>query len=93
MGSGLHTTDNAMMRENQESDLAKRHERNAVGLMRGPTIDEIPQSASQSRTPRLVQPGTDTPARGLGNVINGHNMPGENAPQSALSGGTPRSPR
>ena len=93
MGSGLHTTDNGMMREHQERDLAKRHERNAVGLMRGPTIDEIPASASAGREPRLVQPGTATPARGLGNVINGHNMPGENAPQSALAEGKPQQPR
>ena len=92
MGSGLHTTDNAMMRENQARDLPERHARNAVGLRRGPTIDEIPESAA-ARAARLVQPGTDTPATGLANVVNGHNMPGENAPQSALADRPDRAPR
>ena len=92
MGSGLHTTDDEMMRRNQNEDLPKVHDRNAVGLMRGPTIDEIPSSTSEGRAPRLVQPGTDTPARGLGNVVNKHNMPGANAPQSALAG-TSKAPR
>ena len=92
MGSGLHTTDDEMMRANQERDVPKRHERDAVGLRRGPTIDEIPSNARKEREPRLVQPGTETPGQGLGNVINGHNMPGGNAPQSALAGGAPKAP-
>ena len=94
MGSGLHTTDNAMMRENQRNDLDDgRNVRNeAVGTMRGPTVDEIPPILSRPAA-RLVQPGTDTPAAGLGNVVNGHNMPGENAPHAAIAGGADRAPR
>ena len=57
---------------------------NAIGLQRGPTIHEIPEIKDGPRE-RLVQPGTDTPARGLGNVVNMHNKPGENAPEAAIA--------
>ena len=93
MGSGLHTTDDAMMRENQRRDLDDGHaaQNEAVGTLRGPTVDEIPPVLSRPE-PRLVQPGTQTPARGLANVVNGHNMPGENAPQAAIAAGHDKAP-
>ena len=92
MGSGLHTTDNAMMREHQQRDLEFHPDRPsepgmapcAIGSMRGATIDEIP-AIEPGELERLVQPGTDTPRRGLGNVVNGHNRPGENAPAEAVA--------
>lgn len=93
MGSGLHTTDDAMIRDNQRRDLDDgRIDRNdAVGTLRGPTVDEIPPILSRPE-PRLVQPGVATPGAGLGNVVNGHNMPGKNAPSSAIAGGPDRAP-
>ena len=89
MASGMTTTDNDMMRAHQERDLRARaagtQGQNAVhpGLMRGPTIEELPAVPDAPRE-RLVQPGTDTPARGLGNIVNGHNRPADHAPAAAI---------
>ena len=89
MGSGLHTTDDALMREHQERDMRAQRTgtqgQSAVhpGVMRGATIDELPPVPDEPKE-RLVQPGTDTPARGLGNIVNGHNRPADNAPESAI---------
>ena len=90
MGSGMTTTDNEMMRSHQERDLRAQRRgtqgQNAVhpGLMRGATIDEVPPVRDSARE-RLVQPGTNTPARGLGNIVNGHNRPADHAPAAAVA--------
>ena len=88
MGSGLHTTDDDMMREHQQRDMRSHAQgtqgQNAIGLQRGPTIDELPEIEDGPKE-RLVQPGTNTPARGLGNIVNGHNRPADHAPQSAIA--------
>ena len=90
MGSGLHTTDDAMMRAHQERDMRSQRMgtqgQNAIhpGLMRGATIDELPPVPDAPRE-RLVQPGTNTPARGLANIVNGHNRPADHAPAAAIA--------
>ena len=90
MASGMTTTDNDMMRAHQERDRraqeAGTQGQNAIhpGLMRGATIDELPPVPDAPKE-RLVQPGTNTPARGLGNIVNGHNRPADHAPEAAIA--------
>ena len=90
MASGMTTTDNDMMRAHQERDLRAQRTgtqgQGAVhpGLLRGATIDEVPTVPAGPRE-RLVQPGTNTPARGLGNIVNGHNRPADHAPAAAVA--------
>ena len=90
MGSGVTTTDNEMMRAHQERDMraqqAGTQGPGAIhpGLMRGATIDELPPVPDGPKE-RLVQPGTDTPSQGLGNIVNGHNRPADHAPAAAIA--------
>lgn len=85
MGNGL-TTQNDDIPRNQRTDLENHRRRtqgqDAIARDRSPTSDELPEIDATSE--RLVQPGTSTPPRSLANVVNGHNVPADDAPASCV---------
>lgn len=87
MGNGL-TTQNSDIRRNQRADMDS-HRRgtqgpDAIGRDRCPTGDELPD-IEPTASRRLVQPQTATPPGSLANIINGHNVPADNAPTSCVA--------
>ena len=87
MGNGL-TTQNDDIPRNQTADM-KGHRRgsqgqDAIARDRCPTGDELPKVEGGSQE-RLVQPGTATPPKSLANIINGHNVPADDAPSTCVA--------
>ena len=87
MGNGL-TTQNDDIPANQRADMARHRAgtqgQDAIGRDRCPTGDELPV-IEPNLAPRLVQPDTATPPGSLANIINGHNVPADNAPTSCIA--------
>ena len=79
MGSGLHTTDNDMMRENQRRDVRSdaQGDARAGGTRRG---DEASAEANDAEAIASNTRGNG----GLGNVVNMSNEAGENSTERAL---------
>ena len=87
MGNGL-TTQNGDIPHQQAVDR-ESHRRGtqgpgSIGRDRCPTGDELPD-IPHAPAKRLVQPGTRTPPGSLANIVNGHNVPADDAPLSAVA--------